>query len=69
MDLPFLPRIGEQIYIDDFIPDLDHTKVHDEVMVVDSIQWMVLDGEACATLFLIPEEYEKPSIDFIKIVN
>ncbi|WP_407484444.1 hypothetical protein [Elizabethkingia anophelis] len=69
IDLPILPRVGEQIYIDDFIPDLDHAKVQDDILVVDSIQWIVLDGEACATLFLMPEEHEKLSVDFIKIVN
>ncbi|WP_454060177.1 hypothetical protein [Elizabethkingia ursingii] len=69
IDLPILPRVGEQIYIDDFIPDLDHAKVQDDILVVDSIQWIVLDGEVCATLFLEHEEHEKLSADFIKIVN
>ncbi|MCL1668230.1 hypothetical protein M2T82_09180 [Elizabethkingia ursingii] len=69
IDLPILPRVGEEIYIDDFIPDIDYAKVQDDILVVDSIQWMVLDGEACATIFLEHEEREKLSTDFIKIVN
>ncbi|MDV3630481.1 hypothetical protein CMU57_02195 [Elizabethkingia anophelis] len=69
IDLPILPRVGEQIYIDDFISDLDHTKVQDDILVVDSIQWIVLEGEVCANLFLDREEHEKLDIDFIKIVN
>lgn len=67
--LPFLPRIGEHISILDFIPDLDSIKVKDDVLVIDSIQWFVLNGEVCATLFLEHEEHERLSADFIKLVN
>lgn len=67
--LPFLPRVGEQISIVDFIPDIDSTKMKDDVLVVDSIQWIMLNEEICATLFLTHEEHEKLGIDFIKIVN
>ncbi|MCL1658587.1 hypothetical protein M2T79_18430 [Elizabethkingia miricola] len=67
--LPFLPRIGEHISILDFIPDLDHIKVKDGVLVIDSIQWFVLNGEVCTAMFLEHEEHEKLDIDFIKLVN
>ena len=67
--LPFLPRIGEHIYILDFIPDLDPITVKDDVLIIDSIQWLVLNGEVCATIFLEYEEREKLSTNFLKIIN
>jgi len=51
-NLPFLPRIGEHLHIADFIPDIELSKESDGLLKVVNIQWMELNGEICATLFL-----------------
>lgn len=61
-NLPFLPRIGEHLYIEDFVPDIDSVKVHDDVLKVVDIQWIKLDGEICATLFLECDDSETPNV-------
>ena len=46
---PFLPRIGEHLFIDDFYPDADILK---DTLVVQDIQWHILNDEICAFLFM-----------------
>lgn len=61
-NLPFLPRIGEHLFITDFIPDIDPAKVSDDVLKVVDIQWIELNEEICATLFLGDDDSEIPDI-------
>jgi len=44
-----LPRIGEHLFIYDFYPDV---KVLEDTLVVQDIQWHVVNGETCTSLFL-----------------
>lgn len=61
-NFPFLPRIGEHVYIADFIPDIDLTKVSGDTLKVVDIQWIKIDGEICPVLFLGDKDSEIPDI-------
>jgi hypothetical protein len=52
---PFLPRIGEHLFIDDFCPDADTLK---DTLVVEDIQWHILNKEICASIFLGDDSIE-----------
>lgn len=46
---PFIPRIGEHLYIEDFCPDI---YVLEDILIVQDIQWHIVGDEICASLFM-----------------
>lgn len=62
---PHIPRIGEHLFIHDFCPAAD---VLEDVFVVQDIQWHVIDGEICASLFMGYDPIESDERD-IKSMN
>lgn len=46
---PFLPRIGEHLFINDFYPEAD---VLEDILIVQDIHWHIVGDEMCASLFM-----------------
>lgn len=47
--VPYLPRIGEHLFIPDFFPDADTLE---DTLVVQDVQWHIVGQEICASLFM-----------------
>lgn len=48
-ECPFLPRIGEHLFIPDFYPNAN---ILEDTLIVEDIQWHVLNNDICASLFM-----------------
>ncbi|MCT4151338.1 hypothetical protein HZP59_08845 [Elizabethkingia anophelis] len=62
-----IPHIGEQIYIKEFLSDLDKDKILQDIMTVKYIQWIKLNDIICPVLFLEYGESNLPEIDIPSI--
>lgn len=55
-DNPFLPRIGEHIFLPDFIED---GAFNDDTAIIEDIQWSVINDEICPVFFLSFDNKDK----------
>ena len=62
---PFLPRIGEHLYIADFYPNSD---ILEDILIVQDIQWHIVNDEICASIFMGYDPIENDDRD-IKSIN
>ncbi|WP_185210759.1 hypothetical protein [Elizabethkingia meningoseptica] len=62
-----IPQIGEQIYIKEFLSDLDKDKILQDIMTVKYIQWIKLNDIVSLVLFLEYCESYLPEIDIPSI--
>lgn len=66
-NFPLLPRIGEHMFIADFVPEIPLKADIDDVLKIVDIQWIKLNGEICPTLFLGDEYSEIPDIKSFRL--